>query len=87
MSRAIHEGSHFDLRARARLEMIRDGFEPDMPSSVADQLDAKRASSTAEGHLRDCTDLRWSSIDNRESRDLDQVEVAGRLANNTIRLR
>jgi exoribonuclease-2 len=36
--------------------------------------------------LRDLRKLPWSSIDNRESRDLDQIEVAERLADGSIRI-
>lgn len=38
------------------------------------------------GALQDLRDLLWSSIDNAESRDLDQVEVAERLSDGAIRV-
>jgi exoribonuclease-2 len=39
------------------------------------------------GSIQDLRSLLWSSIDNPESRDLDQVEVAEREAGDSIRLR
>jgi ribonuclease R len=42
---------------------------------------------TNDEDARDQRDLLWSSIDNQESTDLDQVEVSDRLADGTIRVR
>ena len=72
----------FDLRAAAHQEMLAEGFQPDFPPQVVQQvkaLEARTEPSTAEG-VRDLTSLLWSSIDNDTSRDLDQAEAAERVS-------
>jgi exoribonuclease-2 len=69
-----HEG--FDLAEAARQEMIDHGFQPDFPAGVAQQLASIDA--RPETSLRDLRSLLWSSIDNDDSRDLDQIEWAER---------
>lgn len=69
-----------DLYLIARQEMIDEGFDPDFPPGVDEQvamLDAQ-ASPAPTAQVRDLRDLLWSSIDNDASRDLDQIEVAER---------
>jgi exoribonuclease-2 len=66
-----------DLAAIARQEMIERGFSPDFPPEVARQLETIHASPAA--GLGDLTALLWSSIDNDDSRDLDQIEWAERV--------
>lgn len=70
----------FDLAAAARQEMIDHGFQPDFPPEVAQQLAA--IDSRPDASLRDLRSLLWSSIDNDESRDLDQIEWAERNGEN-----
>jgi exoribonuclease-2 len=70
----VHD--EFNLAAAARQEMIDRGFEPDFPPDVQHQLETLDPR-PAEG-LRDLTALLWSSIDNDDSRDLDQIEWAER---------
>jgi exoribonuclease-2 len=70
--------SQVDLAAIARQEMMARGFEPDIPAAAQQQADGARQK--AETGLEDLTSLLWSSIDNDESRDLDQVEWAERAA-------
>jgi len=67
-----------DLAAIARQEMMARGFEPDFP--VAAQQQAEGARQQAEPGLPDLTGLLWSSLDNDDSRDLDQIEWAERAA-------
>jgi exoribonuclease-2 len=66
----------FDLVAAARREMVERGFEPDMPSAATQQ--AQSLTPHPEPGLKDLTALLWSSIDNDDSRDLDQIEWAER---------
>src|ERR1700722_2062035 len=75
-----HNG--FDLSASARQEMIDQGFEPDFSSAVRQQIQEIRnkPQSATGAEVRDLRNLLWSSIDNDSSRDLDQAEVAERVA-------
>lgn len=68
----------FNLVAAARQEMIERGFSPDFPPEVEQQLASIATEADRSG--RDMTSLLWSSIDNDDSRDLDQVEWAERTA-------
>ena len=65
-----------DLAAAARQEMIDHGFEPDLPADAERQ--AASIGQTPDQSLPDLTSLPWSSIDNDDSRDLDQIEWAER---------
>ena len=68
-----------DLRRIARAAVAEAGFEPDFPAEAERELEGLgRAAPTAGPGVEDLRELLWSSIDNRESRDLDQVEYAER---------
>ena len=73
--------SHFDLQAAARQLMLENGFEPDFPPEVQQQLVQikSRPPQKPAGDVRDLRNLLWSSIDNDTSRDLDQIEYAEKL--------
>jgi exoribonuclease-2 len=68
--------NHFDLVAASRQEMIADGFLPGIPADAMNQLQTIHPA--PDPKLRDLTALLWSSIDNDDSRDLDQIEWAER---------
>ena len=73
-----------DLQAVAKQVMLDNGFEPDFPPQVQQQLVELKAHSpqvALSANIRDLRYLLWSSIDNDTSRDLDQAEVAERLPN------
>lgn len=81
-----------DLVAIARRAMTERGFAVDFPPTA--EAEIARASAAVEGTLatlppgvRDLRSLLWSSIDNRESRDLDQIELAEVTAEGAIRIR
>src|SRR5438128_10836739 len=79
-----------DLSAIAHQAMIDAGFVPDVPHSVLDELQSlasKPPAAVADPSTRDLRPLLWSSIDDRKSRDLDQVEYAERLPNGDICVR
>ncbi len=80
-----HDGQ---LMQRAHQAMLDNGFEPDFPQDVADQLKSiERAGEPgADPSAKDLRSLLWSSIDNASSRDLDQIEYAEALPNGDIRV-
>jgi exoribonuclease-2 len=78
-----------DLGAIAHQSMIDAGFMPDAPPAVLSELrtlDQQSAPAVEGPAKRDLKTLLWSSIDDRKSRDLDQVEYAETLANGDVRV-
>jgi len=61
------------LEQIARRAMREQGLEPDFPDAALAQ--AAQATNGDSNGLRDLRSLPWSSIDNDESKDLDQLEV------------
>jgi len=69
--------------------MVDAGFVPDVPHSVLDEvqlLAAQPPRAVPDSATRDLRSLLWSSIDDRRSRDLDQVEFAESLPNGDVRV-
>ena len=65
------------LRGIARRAMLERGLAPDFPPQALAQLDAIRApAAQPAAATRDLRGLLWCSIDNDDSRDLDQLTVA-----------
>src|SRR5437762_13911472 len=88
MNGSPSEPSHRDrLRAIAVQAMRAYGLEPEVPPDASDQaarLDA--APRSTEEPVRDLRPLLWCSIDNDDSRDLDQLSVAEPLAAGATRV-
>ena len=65
------------LRDIARQAMVDNGLQPDFPPEVTQQLAQLTTPAQAGGAAtRDLRQLLWCSIDNDDSRDLDQLSVA-----------
>ncbi|HVH82831.1 MAG TPA: ribonuclease catalytic domain-containing protein, partial [Steroidobacteraceae bacterium] len=76
-----------ELSALARRAMREHGLEPDFPPAALAQLRAIAAPAAATGpDVRDLRALAWCSIDNDDSRDLDQLSVAEVLAGGATRV-
>src|SRR6478609_11904727 len=80
------DNGHFDMHAAARRIVSAGGFEVDLPGPARDQLNKLAGPAKTADGVRDLRDRPWSSIDNDESRDLDQVEYAERLPDGSIRI-
>jgi exoribonuclease-2 len=67
--------------------MVERGLDPDFPPGAVSE--AARASAPGAGHgdgIEDLRHLLWASIDNDDSRDLDQLTVAEPLAGGQVRV-
>jgi exoribonuclease II len=87
---AAHGGpGGFDLAQSALDEMHAAGFRPEFGPGVDQQtaaIEKALAQLTPTAGVEDLRGLGWSSIDNDTSKDLDQIEVADRVAGG-VRLR
>lgn len=67
--------------------MIDSGLEPEFSQAVEQEMRQLVApSSETGGEIRDLTALLWCSIDNDDSRDLDQLSVSQPLADGAIKI-
>lgn len=74
------------MNAAVRRILVQNGFDPDLTPDAQRQLGAIKGSAAGSADVRDLRHLPWSSIDNTESLDLDQVEIAESLDNGAIRI-
>jgi VacB/RNase II family 3'-5' exoribonuclease len=75
------------LRNIARRTMVERGLLPDFSPAVLAEIDAVTAAAAEMGpSIRDLRDLPWVSIDNDDSRDLDQLSVAQSLTGGAVRI-
>jgi exoribonuclease-2 len=76
-----------ELVSLAHSAMLEQGLEPDFSAAALAQLQSITAAAPASGgQIRDLRALLWCSIDNDESRDLDQLSVAVPLAGGVARI-
>ncbi len=85
MTKVNPNNNPIDLTEIARQTMIEEGFKPDIPDAVQNEVRRLVAQkSLPKSSTRDLRSLLWSSIDNQTSRDLDQVEFVQRLDDDRI---
>ena len=73
----MSNGNHVDLAAIAHQTLLRYGFLTEPPADAlaeAAHLSEPDFTKNAASGLKDMSGLLWSSIDNDDSRDLDQIE-------------
>ena len=83
-----HAASHrHDLAAIAHRVMLERGFAPDFARDVLAEVDAlDPRAAEGDGAVRDLTGLPWFSIDNDDSRDLDQISASERLPSGEVKV-
>lgn len=75
------------LATIASLAMFSRGLEPDFPLAVHQQLGRlKEPALDSDPGVKDLASLLWCSIDNDDSRDLDQITVCEVDAAGSVRL-
>jgi exoribonuclease-2 len=76
-----------DLLTVARQVMAENGFAVDFPAAAVREAESQPERTPGAEDAADLRALPWSSIDNRESRDLDQAEVVETLPRGLLRVR
>ena len=75
------------LQAIARRAMAERGLESDFPAAARDEVDAiTKPAADSSAAIKDLTGLLWASIDNDDSRDLDQLSVAEPEAGGAVKI-
>src|SRR6267378_4025849 len=74
------------LASIAHQAMIDRGLEPDFSNAAQKQLASISAPANENSAVRDLRDRLWCSIDNDDSRDLDQLTVAEDLGSGKVRV-
>ena len=83
-----NSGQHRDdLKAIARRAMIDHGLLPDFsPEVIAEVGGIEKSASQSNPGVRDLRGLLWASIDNDDSRDLDQISVSEPLSYGAVKI-
>ena len=76
-----------DLQSIAHEAMLQRGLLPDFsPAVLAETNQITHAAAASGAAIRDLRGLLWASIDNDESRDLDQLSVAEPMAGGAVKI-
>jgi VacB/RNase II family 3'-5' exoribonuclease len=88
-----HQQHREILQSIAQQAMLERGLLPNFSAAVSAELRSVQAFAVASrdpdgdaSGIRDLTDLGWASIDNDDSRDLDQLTVAEAIAGGAVRI-
>lgn len=82
----IKDGKEIDLVARAEIEMEKSGFLFAFEPSVKKEIRTlEKYQHKIDSQAKDLRSLLWSSIDNMDSKDLDQVEYCEQLNDGSVK--
>jgi exoribonuclease R len=82
-----HPGGREQLQSIAHAVMLQRGLLPDFSAAVvAETNQIARAAAPSDTTIRDLRGLPWASIDNDDSRDLDQLSVAEPAADGAVKI-
>lgn len=83
----LHPNHRADLAQIAKQAMIDRGLEPEFSVAVEKEMERITGPARESGAgIRDLTSLLWCSIDNDDSRDLDQLSVSETLSNGQVKI-
>src|SRR5271163_1021426 len=74
------------LKNIAREAMLERGLLPDFSAAAIAETNAISKPAPADASLRDLRSLVWASIDNDDSRDLDQLSVAVPMSGDAVKI-
>lgn len=84
---AGYDGNHrLILQRLARRAMLERGLDPDFPPEELKELGKIHGPASPPEGARDLRDLIWCSIDNDDSRDLDQLTVAEAMTGGVVKV-
>src|SRR5712671_2720127 len=76
-----------ELQRIARDAMLQRGLLPDFsPQVLAETARMRTAATASDAEIRDLRGLPWASIDNDDSRDLDQLSVAQPVSEDAVKI-
>jgi VacB/RNase II family 3'-5' exoribonuclease len=85
-----HDSAKVDLRSIARRAMLERSLAPDFSAAALAETAALARAATSplapSASVKDLRELLWASIDNDDSRDLDQLSVAEPLAEGAVKI-